>query len=581
MLRITCRSVVAPILSFISLISLNFLFSVQTYGDGGTQVVPFITGTGGAGNGRIYFGGDGTYRQVEEEITKLAMKALHEAGITQQEDIKYVLAATQEIHSSFLDYAQLVLTGKMFEMNTTGIQGEATPVMDFMQAIAELKAKKAFFESTLVKLASINKGVLPSNYSVLATSEGRQQQVPSPGMINLEPTLSIYRNLVKDEVDSQLTTYTSIKVEVYGQILTHNQYKDLLNPDFSLVPTLNFNKIAELTESMRGLREQSRNMGMKERRDFSNLVRDDFNGFVEKFGEDYKYILRSGTENNSLIDRFKNMLNKFLSGSDESRTKLGKGETPSVPGVNISTDINARNQAFKRIADVFYLRSYLRLSEGIRICAPQPKEISPSNLGAFKSLQEIQQLRPEVACTKTELESALQSTRLAIAYSGAKAEKIFGQGEFMEAGLLNKLGSMVTFGAGNRPYAETIHMLFQLVYADIQEELIMATPGSGLRELRLLYGARYQYSEEQKKYYSSVKCSIDYDSEVCGEIGAFDETPGVGMPNDFRAVFLDLRQALAAAKAKIEQANRIYATIQAAQKGGAAQKNSRDRAKEL
>lgn len=534
---------------------------------------------GGVGRSGHMYINPGAYRQIEENVTESAKKAMDLVNVTQNQDRDFVLGAVNEIHQAYVEYANKLISGEILQLEARGVAGNTTDLDTFMKQTTELKAKKAAFESLLVKNASINKAVLPSNYEVIITSDGTKQQVASPGQINLSSVVDKYHELIKNELDPQLASYTHIKIDVYGQVLGIEQYKNILNPDFRDLPTLNVDKKEELTAKMVQLRNRSGDLARNERIEFADAVRAEYNDFARRYGSDYRYVYRSGNATGKFPKLDK--VFKGIFGSDESRTTPGKGNTPNVPGISLDTDITARNASFKRMIDMWWVRSYQRLVDGQQICALQPKMVAATNLGAFEAIEALKELRTEPACTKNELENALENARRIMIYSGAQAAYVFDDKGFLEAGLLNRLGSAVTFALGNRPAAEALNMLIQLVYADIQEELLMATPGQGLQALHSMYRARYQSSPEQKEYYAKIKCSIDKTADCADKDDAFSETSSVGMAGDVRRVFLDLKAKIQLQKDFIDQANRIDATLQAARSDSEQFKNSTKRAKDL
>jgi len=547
-------------------------------------VMPFIAGSASGKGSRMYVAGAGAYKQIEVDVARLAEKVLTDAKVNQVEDRDYVKAAVLELHNAYVEYANALIADQILAMDTAGIAGNSIQLKDFMKNTAELKVKAQTFQSLLVKNESINKEVLPSNYSVIADSEGRTQAIPTVGLINLQPVRAKYENLIKTQLEPQLASYSHIKIDVNGQVLTFKDYKSILTPDFSKAPDLSPTKRAELTTQLEDLRKQSRKVTYQERIDFSDVLRTEYNDFSRRYGSDYKYVYRPGQSTSKPQEKgWLDMAGEALFGNNDSRTKLGKGNTVAAGGVSVESEFVARDNAFKRLTDVFWTRSYMRLTQGLQICAVQPKMVKATNFGAFQAIESLKQLNTTPACSKNELEDALENARRILVYSGVQADKVFDkENGFLQAGLLNKLGSAVTFTLGNRASAEALNMLIQLVYADIQEELILATPGQGLRALRQLYTARYQSNPEIKTYYSDLKCSYDTGIEGCDTEDAFAETASVGIEdNDVRSTFLALKTKNALAKDLIDQANLINEALEVARENSASHNKAKKRSVDL
>lgn len=528
-----------------------------------------ILADGRSGSGRTYFQGAGDYKQVELSVNSLAEKKIEAAQIVQKEDKEYILSIVSELHQAYVDYAKSLTSDQLFELEASGIAGNPVSLRDFLKATADLKLKTEAFQSLLIKSKAIKKETLPSNYSVIETTDGKSQPIPLVGNVDLTEIIEKYKNLVKDNLDPLLASYTHIKINIDGKILTKNDYGDILKPNFSMVNEFNLNTKTKLTEEMNRFLSQSRDVIFDDKIKFTNALRNEYNGFTNRFGSSYQRIYRPGSPANK-EQGFLDKLAETIFGTSDSRTKTGKGNTTAVAGLHVEDDFEARDSSFRRLIDTFWIKSYLRLKSGIQLCAVQPKEFKPQNnlniLGRLNLLSDdadlidaMKQLRAEPACSKDELEDALQNARNILIYSGLHSDFVFNKdSSFLEVGLLNKLGSAVTFALGKRPVAEAVNMLIQLVYADIQEELIMATPGRGLRALRDMYSARYQSSKEQKDYYSSLKCSYDKNIPECANQTAYDETPGAGASDDdIRAVFLDLQSKIYLAKDYIDQASLI------------------------
>jgi len=548
--------------------------------EGINSVVPVIAGGAGQ-SGRMYVGGAGDYRQVEVNVTELAKSALATAQVTQEVDRQYVLSAVQSIHEAYVDLAQSTISTDLLELQSIGLSGDAVSIDQFLKATNGVKLKMVNFKSLLEKSRSINKSTLPSNYVVNSNEDEGQQVVPSVGKVNLDDVVNTYNKMIESEILPQLAQYRNIKVEINGEILSLASYKSLLNPDFSSVPQLSPEKRAEVASNITNLRKKSQQIGEKERINFADALRDGYNSFARTYGADYKYIFRSDSQEKEDSSGVFGKIGKLLFGSGESKTKTGKGDTVQVNGIEIKDDMTQRNEAFNRMVEVFWMRSYLRLTQGIQICAVQPKEVKTTNFGALKDIDPMKNLRTGMACSRTELEEALENARRVLTYTGVQADHIFNGEGLMETGVINKIGSAVTFFKGNRPSAEALNMLMQLVFADIQEELIMATPGKGLSALRDLYSARYQSSPELKAHYSSLKCSIDFDSQVCGDVGAFDVDDSVGMEQDVKSIFKDLQTRLKVAKDYIDQANRLEQSLEMARSDSESAGRAKDRKKDL
>lgn len=555
----------------------TLIFSVNTWAQdpNPTASVPVIVGAGG---GRAYIN-PGNYDQTEANVTDSAIEAMKLAGVTQKEDVEYVKTKVAELHTAYVEYSNYLLNGPLLEMETTGIQGNSVDVLEFMKVVGELRSRKAAFDSLLLSVRSINKNVLPSNYNAVITANGTQQQIPSQGMINLDPVVREYSALRDNELEPQLNSYANIKVDVYGVVLFFNQYKSLINPVFPGVASLNPEKTAQLNLQIANLRQRSRDVTFENRQRFADAQRNEYNTFGTQYGFDYRYVNRSGDEEDNgwfggIIDLF--------TGSGDKTVETGRGNTASVPGVEVENDIEQRNAAFKRLIDSMWMGSYLRLTTGIQVCALQPKFVEASNFGAFKELELLRELQTQPACTKAELEAALEYTRRIIKYTGAQAEGTFSEG-FFEAGILNRLGSLTTYALGQRPAAEAMHMLIQLVYAGIQEELYMVTPGKGLQAVRDMYTARYQSSPEQRAYYSKLKCSIDKGASGCkaNEEDPFAEIGGVGQDGDLLQAFYDLQNSNKLARDFLDQAERIQSTLNAAREGSTGHTNINRRANGL
>lgn len=542
---------------------------------GSGSIIPVIGGGAGGGAGSIYVGGPGVYNQVNENVTDLAKEALEDAQINQEADRQFVLAAVAQIQEAYVEYSDFLVKGPLVGYQAKGINSQTITVEEFMAATANLKAKRNVFEALLVEKASINKETLPSNFTAIVSTDGTEQPTLLTGNVNLEKVVEAYQQRIKEDLDPALQSFNRIAVETQpGQVLTIADYKSLLDPDFSKTPPLTPEKISELTQKVIRLKEQGVENGRKERSAYGSIMQNNYNVFFDTFGTDFKYVGRSSDEPGWIEWGL-----GLIVGSGESKSKTGKGDTVAVPGVVVDTDMTARNNAFKHLVNFGYARSYLRLSEGVSICAIQPKKVDPTNFGGFEAVEAMREMRNDVACGTAELLSAQQSARLIIQYSGVQSEHVFDSNGFFKAGLLNKLGSATTFAMGNRQSAEALHMMIQLVYADIQEELLLNTQGQGLQPLRDMYVARYQSSPEQRDYFQGVKCAID--PGACDDVGAFGTSPGYGgTSDDIKLAYEKMRAKVRESKAMFNQARLIEETIEASQKGTVEQEQT-DRRKSL
>lgn len=169
----------------------------------------------------------------------------------------------------------------------------------------------------------------------------------------------------------------------------------------------------------------------------------------------------------------------------------------------------AREEQAELIAGAFYARSVARARSGMpigtiginyRLLPVGLDIITTSNKALSTYIKDPIWNSVDLDTQRKNMQAALNR---AVERSG---DGIFGG----NPGLLAKGASLITWLNGRKELAVSLHMMLQLLAADIQEELIMSKPGASFKmrdwfRKRYLTGATEEETDELKEYYRNLE----------------------------------------------------------------------------
>jgi hypothetical protein len=458
----------------ITLLSL-FLFSVTSFADGENPLpIKGILGMEA-----------GDYSFVTYDKGKLQDKYLSILEERSHADKDYFLRAVSQVEQAFIDFVSTTIYGQpelaegepkpegdaRFEY--LGLKrlsdyakgsGEFYPAKNFLDAINEYQLGVLALKTKIKTLTSIAEGAFPSQIEATADGSGLDN-IPNYGNIDF----SVIKKFYEDRL-SEITKYASdlqhnvILANGNEHIIPANQGKGLVLVDASVL--LSPAKIREMQEKI-----------------FEYLMWDD----------------EAEDKINDYTTRVKRLIQRFV-------TEYGVNETyrPRTDG-----DIAARNEAFREIVIAFWTRSYLRVAYGVPLgTIGITYEKSWAKLDRFMvSNTALRTFREEPVWEQEDLMSAAEAYRNALTVVDARSSKVMDG----DTSLLTKANSLITFITGQRPVAEILEMVLQLMAADCYEEKTLITESGALALLFSRYEARYFTTEDSEAKFRALRKSYDPD----------------------------------------------------------------------
>jgi hypothetical protein len=408
----------------------------------------------------------GTYDIKNEDTTKIVEMILGQVSKVQESDLKFIEEARVSTQKAYSDL-QKFITGDFSKLSNDSKLSKTIDANVFLSALSRIQELQLTLDSQIQSLNAITKGALPSQNQIQVA--GNSQTVVGYRNIDMSGLVSLYQEYTKALIAMANSMPMKVALPSGGiKIIA----KDTLTPNFPMVylPE-DFKKIQEQINVLRLPPEELRDL----MNDHASETRRLIQAFVTNFGSSEVY-------------RFKN-----------------------------EADRTARSEEIQAIQDIFWTRSYLRLSWGVRLGAIQPAAYQKrwANVEKFTvATESLRQFRQERAVSEVELANASENMRNTLEILDDRTVSILGENP--DASFLARANAFMTFVGGQTQTAEALLMISQLVAADIAEEKMLVSPG-GLQKLQAFYTARYQATKAMQTHYTSLKCSIDSKVEGCEE----------------------------------------------------------------
>lgn len=471
------------------------------------------------------------------DVTVLLQETLKRYADVQDKDREYLDSVVKEMITVVNDYQTYITAGPWKQLSDRSISSGAKQVtlQEFLATLNEVRQKKLALQTKLDLLTSVS-SALPSD---VQTVDGKSNNpLPQPRKIDFSGVVAAAtKNLAAAEAIANNLQFAVVNVnpddptDVRPPLLIPANSGTALNPVINS-PLLSRKQIDNLQAQARGLVTFSRS----------------FN---------------SATQTHA--DLLKQLIWKF-------RDRFGKEEAYRFHDAAFS---EARAAAFKDIANMFWQRSYLRKVYGVRVGSILPENYNKRymNIDRFTvlldQLSQFKETSSPLDIDDASILSATEDFRQTLITLGDKTAGILTG----DASILARINSAYTWFRGERPTAEALLMIVQMLAADLYEEKALAM-GTGLQEVTRFFDARWEATPQDKQLHEERVCAFDSISNIAnGRQNCFQGTAQSGL----LGAFVVLNDELNSQSAGIDQANDIRKQIQLAimattggQKNGAA-----------
>lgn len=475
----------------------------------------------------------GNYNINTQDTSRILSEILNRSSKVQDSDRQYLETTVNAINTQFTEYMKIIISGELKQLSDRS-KSQAIDAEAYLAVVNKVNEMRLSLDSKIAALTSISRGALPSAAQSLAG-----EQVQQYGNIDFTNIINYYTSRIEG-VTAVATNYPMkvvFKSHRIPQVIQANSGKTLA-PEFD-IPLFSPAEIEKMQDDILDLRTPSEKLD-RMKNDQANELKRLIMTMSTNYGTSEKY-------------RFMN-----------------------------ASDYQARNDAYKKIVEIFWSRSYLRAKYGVRLGAIQPAQYDKRwvNLEKFTiATNALGKFRQEIAEDDIELANAAENIRNILEVLDNRSASIL-KGD---ASLLVRANSLITLLKGDRPNAEVLLMTARLVAADIKEEQMLAS-GGGLATLFSFYQQRYQSTAELKNTYQSFKCGYDtlLKPGACPSASSFKDVPSLS-GGGLKAIFQTMNMELNLSAKNLSDAMKIEEQIKLAMiaSGGKAIEDVNNRADQL
>jgi hypothetical protein len=408
----------------------------------------------------------GDFNFTSSDTTELKRDLLSRIGKVQDSDRDYLDQVIQMAISATNKYNTLLITGKFKQLSDRSANGAPVDYEDFLTVINEVRGAKAELQTKL-DLLTAAAHALPSDATI--NDEKSPQKVPAPRNIDFSELFK--RVDVKlAAAEAQANRYPFTIKHMSGSIAYINQVDAnmgvALNPVFEF-PILNPVEIETLIAEASQLSIPPSSL-------------DDLAG--------------------SYLSQLKQLISQFY-------YDYGKAEAYRFQDKAFA---EKRAEQLARIVNGFWGLSYLRKVNGGRTgtILPKPYEKKALNLDKFtvlmSSLTEFREESSPSQINDRDLAAASESVRNILITLDERSSKILSG----DASVLARVNSLIAYMRGERPSAEALLLIMQLIAADIHEEQ-MLTLGDGLAGVKRFYESRWNATPADTAVTEARICAFD------------------------------------------------------------------------
>lgn len=248
-------------------------------------------------------------------------------------------------------------------------------------------------------------------------------------------------------------------------------------------------------------------------------------------------------------------INSYTTESMQSVIDIYGGK--SVLRLSASETDQQKQQALKDLEKLLFARSLFRIMYGIKTGTPNfVYQIKKLNWDFFTSSNNDRLLTGSTK-NQNQQRDVLYSMTEYHRTQKMRSQDVFGG----DASLLARVSSAWNFIKGERELSKLNTVIFEMLMADVQEDLKLGEVG-GLRELKALFISRYYSTQENENYFKKLKNEIialvepslsKSEDDGFGDTGSADNG-AVGVLKMAGVSFQTLRS-------RIEQADQMEATV--------------------
>ena len=442
-----------------------------------TNVMPFVMPNAGSG-GTFVMTQNGQVDMNSSDTTVLLQQVLARNVQIQESDKKYVEETVKAINDDYTALMTYIVSGKFKQMADQSIHSHVD-AKEFLSAVNDINQKVLALEARAFALTTIA-GKLPSAISMAVGNNN--QQIQGLRNIDMSPIVDFYTN------------ENNGRIRLLQQAANNYKFKVKFE-DFEKIQTIEAGQA--LSPSL----------------EYPKFSKEE----VEKMKEDRDRLLADSMKiydlKNNHINKVKDLLNNFVQNYGQEETvRIRNGE-----------DFSARQEAFDKLVEIFWSRSYLRAKYGAPLGTFNPKKYEKERFNLDKFKKVILNYREEAARTEKELDNAKEWARnyliafreKSLQFKDAKSRvsneiESASLEKYVEvnAGLFSRANSFFSFVTMQTPLIEAYFMVTVMIAADIYEEWQLAY-GGGRQAATDFYKKRFKSNDELSQKSDSWKCAYD------------------------------------------------------------------------
>jgi hypothetical protein len=404
-------------------------------------------------------GGPGVYDMMNYDRTAPEVKRLENVILKNATDYKHFLTVMGDIENSFRGFMRDTIYNsedglKTLSDNSTQA-GKITPAIELLKAINRYNGQRTELEVKIEALTAIGNGAVPSRQVIDEKGKLAVNDLPGFGQENFEPIKKFYREKL-----TAMDTFVANLPHIY-KTGTGVDKRIAANSGKGLIVELPATAVSG--DEIRRIQKEIRVL-----RAYKAEDKDAINSFTKYMADQCR---------------------KFIKTYGTKWYVLGPEETEQ------------RNRDAKVIADMFWLRSYMRTIYGVGIGAMDvPYEKRFANLESITMLTEmLGNIRQEPVWDADLLESA-QRVRFAAIRADVRAKEIFNG----DLNLIQSGENILVYLGGKHNLAEALNLMLRLLAADMYEERLINEADGNFRMVQR-YRSRYGNTPENEIYYTRLQ----------------------------------------------------------------------------
>lgn len=410
-------------------------------------------------------GPDGRLNYSYSDVTKLITGQTQEWFKQREDDRKFLEKSVQDIVDAYNKIYTNIYTNKLMKMSQESMVNASNPipVNDFLALDREYKAAREVYVARMDGIKAIPEGGLPSANMIV--TENKSQEIPPWRSLDVTKIIAEFNDKLNN-LDQQIN---ALQFRV-ADIMNVQQVVNGFNIDYSQLTLIKPEDRDAARARLNNLRNLS--LALQKQQDlFTGFLVKSAKLYVSQFGEKEQY-------------RWRN-----------------------------EADMQAAKDAYSRIAEMFWVRSYERMKYGMPqggIDMKYKKQwlkieelmMNPSQFVDFGTIQsdgEYLSVR-----TQNDLENVQENIRQNARVADHRATL---GGSVSPIAIAANLWTTLT---GRKAQLETASMVLKLITADIHEEILVVSAG-GRDKMVDYYTNRYYSTPEAKQAARKLEC--EYDSQ--------------------------------------------------------------------